>query len=65
VGDPLSVLRADKIAKEFGKQYIYKTDGEEYQRIDAMKATGGSSFIIPVTFPDHYDVEDPLDARKH
>lgn len=61
--DPLSVLRADKIAKEFGKKYIYKTDGDEYRRIDAMKATG-SSFIIPLTFPDAYDVEDPLQARK-
>ncbi|MDB5003853.1 MAG: amidohydrolase family protein [Mucilaginibacter sp.] len=61
--DPLSVLRADKVAKEFGKKYIFKTDGDEYRRIDAMKATG-SSFIIPLTFPDAFDVEDPLQARK-
>ncbi|HZX59552.1 MAG TPA: amidohydrolase family protein, partial [Mucilaginibacter sp.] len=61
--DPLNVLRADKIAKEFGKQYIFKTDGDEYRRIDAMKGTG-SSFIIPLTFPEPYDVEDPLDARN-
>jgi imidazolonepropionase-like amidohydrolase len=61
--DQLSVLRADKIAKEFGKQYIFKTDGEEYRRIDAMKGTGGS-FIIPLTFPDAYDIEDPFDARN-
>ncbi len=63
VGDPLSVLRANKIGKEFGKQYIFKTDGQEYRRIDAMKATGGS-FIIPLTFPEAFDVEDPLDARN-
>jgi len=63
VNDPQSILRADKIAKEFGKQYIYKTDGLEYQRIDAVKATG-SAFIIPVNFPAPYDVEDPLDARN-
>ena len=62
-GDVLNVLRADKIAKEFGKQYIFKTDGQEYRRIDAMKATG-SSFIIPLNFPDPYDVEDPMDAKK-
>ncbi|WP_214070638.1 amidohydrolase family protein [Mucilaginibacter sp. dw_454] len=61
--DPLMTLRADKIAKEFGKKYIYKTDGEEYRRLDAMKATG-SSFIIPLTFPEAFDVEDPLQARK-
>jgi len=61
--DPFNVLRADKIAKEFGKQYIFKTDGEEYRRIDAIKNTG-SSFIIPLTFPEAYDIEDPLDARN-
>jgi imidazolonepropionase-like amidohydrolase len=63
VSDPQSILRADKIAKEFGHQYIYKTDGEEYQRIDAVKATG-SALIVPVNFPAPYDVEDPLDARS-
>jgi len=62
-GDQLNVLRAEKIAKEFGKQYIFKTDGDEYRRIDAMKGTD-ASFIIPLNFPDAYDVEDPLDARK-
>jgi imidazolonepropionase-like amidohydrolase len=63
VTDQLSVLRANKIGKEFGKQYIFKTDGQEYRRIDAMKATGGS-FIIPLTFPEAFDAEDPLDARN-
>jgi imidazolonepropionase-like amidohydrolase len=63
VTDALMVLRAGKIAKEFGKQYIFKTDGKEYRRIDAMKATG-ASFIVPLTFPEPYDVEDPLDARN-
>ncbi|MFI5137869.1 MAG: amidohydrolase family protein [Sphingobacteriales bacterium] len=63
VNDQLGVLRANKIAKEFGKQYIFKTDGDEYRRIDAMKATG-SSFVIPLTFPEPFDVEDPLDARN-
>ena len=62
-GDVLNVLRANKVAKEFGKQYIFKTDGQEYRRIDAMKATG-STFIIPLNFPDAYDVEDPIDAKK-
>ena len=63
VNDALSVLRADKIGDEFGKQYIFKTDGKEYQKIDAVKATGGS-FIIPMTFPRAFDVEDPADARN-
>ncbi|NCD68605.1 amidohydrolase family protein [Mucilaginibacter agri] len=63
VSDLQSILRADKIAKEFGKQYILKSDGKEYQNIAAVKATG-SSFIIPLTFPAPFDVEDPLDARS-
>lgn len=62
-GDALSVLRADKIGDEFGKQYIFKTDGKEYQRIDEAKATGGS-FIIPLNFPKPFDIEDPADARN-
>ena len=63
ISDPMSVLRAAKIGKEFGKSYIYKTDGKEYQRIDAMKGTG-ATFIIPVTYPAPFDVEDPIDARS-
>jgi imidazolonepropionase-like amidohydrolase len=63
VTDPLYVMRANKIAKEFGKQYIFKTDGKEYQRLNEMKATG-SSFIIPLSFPAAYDIEDPIDARN-
>ncbi|SHG70598.1 amidohydrolase family protein [Pedobacter caeni] len=57
-----NILRADKIAKEFGKQYIIKSTGDEYQRIDAVKATG-ASLIIPINFVKAYDVEDPADAR--
>lgn len=58
-----NVLRAAKIGKEFGKQYIIKSNGDEYQRIDAVKATG-SSLIIPLNFVKAYDVEDPADARN-
>ena len=56
-----SVLRADKIGDEFGVQYIIKGGGDEYKRINSIKASG-ASLIIPLTFPDAYDVEDPLDA---
>jgi imidazolonepropionase-like amidohydrolase len=58
-----NILRADKIAKEFGKQYIYKSNGDEYQRIPELKATG-ASLIIPLAFAKAYDVEDPADARN-
>lgn len=63
VDDVFDVLRADKIGDEFGKQYIFKTGGNDFQRIREIKATGGS-LIIPVNFPKPYDVEDPADAAN-
>jgi imidazolonepropionase-like amidohydrolase len=59
--DKLGVLRADKIGDEFGVQYIIKGGGDEYQRLDEIKATG-ASLIIPINFPQPYDVEDAWDA---
>ncbi|UHG89705.1 amidohydrolase family protein [Spirosoma oryzicola] len=61
VGDKLAVLRADKVGDEFGVQYIIKGSGDEYQRLDEIKATG-ASLIVPVNFPQPYDVEDAWDA---
>ena len=58
-----NVLRADKIGKEFGKKFIIKSGGDEYQRINEVKATG-ASLIIPLSFPKAYDVEDPAEARN-
>ena len=59
--DKLGILRADKIGDEFGVQYVIRTTGDEYQRIDEVKATG-ASLIVPLNFPDAYDVEDAWDA---
>lgn len=59
--DFLSALRADRVGDEFGKQYIIKGSGTEYRRMDEIKATN-ASFILPLNFPDPYDVEDPFDA---
>ncbi len=58
-----NILRVDKIAKEFGKQFIIKSTGDEYQRLDAVKATG-ATLIIPISFPKAFDVEDPTEARN-
>lgn len=63
VRDRLEALRAAKIGKEFGQQYIFKGDGDEYQRINELKATG-AAFIIPLSFPIAYDVEDPFAALQ-
>lgn len=62
VSDKWSALRADKIGDEFGIQYIIKGSGNEYQRIDEMKASK-ASFILPLDFPQAMDVEDPTDMR--
>lgn len=59
VNDKYSILRADKIGDEFGIQYIVKTSGNEYQRVDEIKATN-AKLIVPINFPLTPDVEDPV-----
>jgi imidazolonepropionase-like amidohydrolase len=59
----MNVLRADKLGDEFGVQYIIKGGGDEYKRIKDIKATN-ATLIIPVNYPDAYDVEDPFDAER-
>ncbi|WP_439881857.1 amidohydrolase family protein [Pontibacter sp. MBLB2868] len=59
----LDLLRADKVGDEFGKQYIIKGAGDEYQMIKEVKATN-APIILSLNFPDAYNVEDPFDARR-
>ncbi|MEQ9440372.1 MAG: amidohydrolase family protein [Cyclobacteriaceae bacterium] len=59
----LQILRADKLGDEFGKQYIIRGSGDEYQRLAEIKATN-ASLVVPLNFPDAYDVEDPYDAEN-
>src|SRR5690606_446798 len=59
----MQILRADKLGDEFGVQYIIRGNGDEYQRLDAIKATN-APLIVPVSFPDAYDVDDPYDAQN-
>jgi imidazolonepropionase-like amidohydrolase len=60
--DKWQALRADKIGDEFGVQYVIKGGGNEYQRIEDMKATK-ATFILPLNFPDPMDVDDPSELR--
>ncbi len=57
------ILRADKVGDEAGKHYMFKSGGDEYQRLDLVKGTYGA-LIVPINFPKPFDVEDPADARK-
>jgi imidazolonepropionase-like amidohydrolase len=61
--DKLNSLRAGKIAKEFGVTYVMKGSGNEFERIDEIKNTN-SKFIIPINFPEAYDVSDPNQANQ-
>ncbi len=54
-------VRADKVGDEFGIQYIIKTSGNEYQRIEEVKALK-ASLITSINFPKAFDVEDPYKA---
>jgi imidazolonepropionase-like amidohydrolase len=62
-GDKLNSLRAAKLGKEFGINYILKGQGNEFERIAELKKTG-SSMIIPINFPEAYDVSDPFQANQ-
>ncbi len=63
VSDVLDIFRVNNIAKEFNKSFIIKSSGNEYQRLNEVKATG-SKLIVPLNFPKTYDVEDPSAARN-
>jgi imidazolonepropionase-like amidohydrolase len=56
--DKLNSLRAAKIAKEFGLNYVLKGSGNEFERIEEIKSTN-AKFIIPISFPEAYDVSNP------
>ncbi|MEM7552389.1 MAG: amidohydrolase family protein [Bacteroidota bacterium] len=58
----LSVFRAEKIAEEFGIQFLIKGTGEEYQQLEEIRKMK-SGFILPVYFPETYKVDDPFEAR--
>jgi imidazolonepropionase-like amidohydrolase len=57
----LDALRADKIADEFGFNYVIFGSGHEFERLAEVKNTN-ATFIVPLDFPDAYDVEDPFAA---
>lgn len=61
--DKWNDLRASRIADEFGKKYIIKGGGNEYQRIKEIAGIR-STFILPLTFPASPSVSDPIDARN-
>jgi imidazolonepropionase-like amidohydrolase len=61
--DKYNVMRAAAVGKEFKLSYLVKGGGNEYQRISDIRGTG-LKFILPLNFPEPYDVEDPYDAEE-
>lgn len=60
--DKWNLFRADKVGDEFGVNYIARGTGMEYQRIEDVKKSG-MSLLVPLQFPQAFDVSDPLLAR--
>ncbi|HQY02655.1 MAG TPA: amidohydrolase family protein [Flavobacteriales bacterium] len=58
-----NMLRAAKLGKEFGLNFILKGGGDAYLRLADILGTG-SPLIIPLVLPEAYDVEDPFDALE-
>ncbi|MEL6275426.1 MAG: amidohydrolase, partial [Bacteroidota bacterium] len=56
------LLRAQRVAEEFGLTYTYVSGGDDYQRIEEI-STIGTRLILPLKFPEAYDVSDPYTAR--
>jgi hypothetical protein len=61
--DKFDILRIDKLAKEFNQNFIIKSNGDEYQRIEEVKKTN-AKLIVPLRFPPLFEVEDPFDAEQ-
>jgi imidazolonepropionase-like amidohydrolase len=61
VSEKQDELRASRLGKEFGKKFIIKGKGDEFERLNEIKETG-NALIVPVSFPEAYDVSDPWEA---
>ncbi|MGV8813209.1 MAG: amidohydrolase family protein [Gelidibacter sp.] len=55
-GSRANSLRADKVGDLFNIQYVILGGGDEYERMAEIKAMN-APMIIPINFPDAYDVE--------
>ncbi len=57
-GDKRKNINADDISDQFNLNYTIVGAGDEYEVIESIKATQ-SKYIIPINFPEAYDVSDP------
>lgn len=57
-GDKKNVLRVDQLGDRIGKQFVIVGGEDAYEMIADIKATN-AALIVPVNFPDAYDVSNP------
>lgn len=57
------ILRAQKIADEFDLKFVYIGSGNEYQIANEIAKTK-STLILPLNFPEAYDVNNPYVSRQ-
>jgi len=62
VTDKLEIYRVLKIGEEFNLPFIIFGQGDTYQRIVELKSQL-KQMIVPLDFPDAYDLTDPFIAR--
>lgn len=60
-GDKQNELRVYNIGEEFDVQFIVKGNGDEYERLTDID-NAGMRLIVPLNFPEAYDLSDPYDA---
>ena len=59
----LNVLRAAKVSKEIGLNFVIKASGYEFEQLNAIKPLK-PTLILPVNFPKPYEVTDAFLVKK-
>ena len=63
INDAFDISRIYKIADEFEVDYIIAGNGDEYKQLDIIKETN-FSFILPLNFPESYEVDNPEETEN-
>jgi imidazolonepropionase-like amidohydrolase len=61
--DQFNVVRANKIAQEFGYQFIIKSNGKEFKNLDAVLKTK-APIVTSINFPKPIDAKDIWDEEQ-
>jgi imidazolonepropionase-like amidohydrolase len=61
--DKYEIFRVSNIAREFGRQFTILGSGHEYELVAAWD-TFPHRLLVPLNFPEAYDLKDPYVARQ-